>query len=68
MKIGNLKVQKNYSSGKTKWAILGRFRRGVWEQTNLEGKDLIFDIKYDACCFLLSINEDWNNKGKSYGN
>lgn len=70
MKIGNLKVMKNYSSGKTKWGIFGRSHKGVWQQTNMNGKDLVFNLQYDACGYLASLYEesmDREVKRKGYG-
>ena len=70
MKIGNLKVSKNYSKGKTKWGIFGRKLKGVWQQVDMDGKDLIYDLQYDACAFLAALYEESQDrevKRKGYG-
>jgi hypothetical protein len=70
VKIGNLKVQKDYSTGKTKFAIFGRPNKGTWLRCDLEGKPLIFDLQYDACCFLAALYEESTDrevKRKGYG-
>lgn len=70
MKIDNLKVQKDYSKGKISWGIFGRKIKGTWELCELNGKNLLFDLKYDACVFLAALYEETTDKGvrrKGYG-
>jgi hypothetical protein len=62
MKIGNLKVAKVYTKGKIKWGIHGRPQKGLWVLTNLDNKDLVYDLQYDACAFLASLFEEHKNR------
>ena len=62
MKRGNLRVNKDYQL--QKWVVQGR-RNGIWitlqdEEREKRGLDklLVFDLKYDACGYLLGLI-DW---------
>jgi hypothetical protein len=57
MKRGNLRVA--YDPDNRQWAIQGRKINGAWYNSFDEDRkklnqsaDLLFDLKYDACCWL----------------
>ena len=69
MKRGNLRTQRDYKQNI--WKIQGR-KNGIWvdawdEEREEKGlpKDLIFDLEYDACGYLLSF-VDHVNEQKRY--
>jgi len=71
MKIGNLKIKKDYSRRKTMWGVYARTGKGIWQICELENKELIFNFQYDACGFLAALYEEHTDrevKQKIHGN
>ena len=71
MKIGNLKIKKDYSKRKTMWGVYARTGKGIWQICELEKKELIFNLQYDACAYLAALYEesmDREVRSKGYGN
>jgi hypothetical protein len=62
MKKKNVRTQRKYSNGKTKFIVEVK-TRGAWRQAWTKKSDprghrpLIYDLEYDACCMLLSAFE-----------
>ena len=59
MKVGNTRVHREPNS--QIWKIQGR-RGMIWYDTTDDGKDLTFDLKYDACAYLQSIVEEYDDE------
>lgn len=55
MKRGKLRVNKDHKIDQ--WVIQGKKPNGAWVNASDGEKNLLFDIKYDACAYLQSIVE-----------
>ena len=65
MKRGRLKVIKNNVT--KKWEIHGKDNNNIYSLVTFEGKNLIFDLEYDACAYL-EMWAVWEIENRRYNN